>query len=108
MAITDDMAIQIIGLNDLASVDDARQVCETDRAHYPSEFPHGQLLAWERSGPDIEGSVQIDYNITIPTDRFKIICAWAVLDRKGDYRSAAAYLLPLKVPDQASTDQPAR
>jgi len=101
----DDMLVQVIGLPDLADFQRLTAECEGSRLRtqfdaqgnripVPFDSDKGDLLAWQRYGPDKEGDVSATITLEVPAGRYQGTCVYAALRGKSsdDPRSAAAYL----------------
>jgi hypothetical protein len=91
---TDEVLVQVIGLEIFTDVGTARTTCEHDWGKTPASG--GTLLLWDRIGPDPKGNVKITIKIPVPNGKYQGICAWAPLPSRigheSEARNSAAYL----------------
>jgi hypothetical protein len=95
---TDDMLVQVIGLRIFSDFDGMVPECESSRLRdIPSSSEVGDLLVWDRAGPNGSGDVELSIEFEIPVGEYGGLCAWTALpdkdrDNPSDDRATAAYL----------------
>ncbi len=81
----DDMLVQIIGLKEFSgTIVDDEPLCETSQRENPIADEKGEMLAWERLGPDTKGNVEGTVKVEVAAGAFQGVCAYGAFAPEGE------------------------
>jgi hypothetical protein len=86
----DDMLVQVLGLKTLGRLDESISFCEQSQLRMTVKPEDGELLAWERLGPDNKGNVNGTVKVEVIANGFQGVCAFGALAPKDEVESSRA------------------